>query len=81
MADEVFKKIVQLVEPFAKNKAALETATDATTFLKDLQVSSSRLVDIVLAIEDTFEIEVADNEADKILTIGAAVALVKSKQR
>lgn len=78
--DSVFEKVVELVGPFAKDKTALACATENTSFLKDLQVSSSRLVDIVLAIEDTFGIEVADNEADKILTIGSAVALIKAKQ-
>ena len=48
-------------------------------FLRDLEVSSSRLVDIVLEIEDAFDIEVADDEADKIVSIGAAIDLIQNK--
>jgi acyl carrier protein len=79
MNKEIFDKVVELVTPFAKNKAALETVTAESSFLKDLQVSSSRLVDIILALEDTFGIEVGDDEADKVETIGAAVQLIESK--
>lgn len=80
MDSEVFERVIKIVEPFAKDKAALGKASANSTFLKDLQVSSSRLVDIILAIEDQFEIEIADEEADKIETLGSAVELICAKQ-
>ncbi|RIL07780.1 MAG: acyl carrier protein [Proteobacteria bacterium] len=80
MQNSIFEKLIEIVGPFAKNKEGLKTAGETTSFLKDLQVSSSRLVDIVLAIEDAFGIEVADNEADKITTLGSAVALIEAKR-
>ena len=79
MSDEIFKKVVEIVSPFAKNKEALQKAALESNFLKDLQVSSSRLVDIILALEDKFGIEIADEEADKVETIGAAVSLISAK--
>ncbi|RIL11647.1 MAG: acyl carrier protein [Proteobacteria bacterium] len=80
MEEQIFSKIVEIVGPFAKNKDALKEASKESNFLKDLQVSSSRLVDIILALEDTFEIEIDDKEADKVETIGAAVSLIMAKQ-
>ena len=79
MEKGVFEKVIEIVTPFAKDKEALRAASGQTSFLRDLQVSSSRLVDIVLAIEDMFGIAVGDDEADKISTVGAAVALIESK--
>jgi acyl carrier protein len=49
------------------------------SILKDLQVNSARLVDIVIEIEDKFGIEVKDGDADAIRTVGDAVALVMTK--
>lgn len=80
MQNPIFEKLIEIVGPFAKNKEGLQNAGETTSFLKDLQVSSSRLVDIVLAIEDAFAIEVADNEADKITTLGSAIALIQAKK-
>ncbi len=77
--DNVYEKVVEIVTPFAKDKEALKNISPESSFLKDLQVSSSRLVDIILAIEDKFDVEVKDDEADKIVTVGAAVALIKEK--
>ncbi len=80
MENEIFNKVVEIVTPFAKDKEALKKVTKDSNFLKDLQVSSSRLVDIILAIEDEFGIEVGDDEADKIETVGAAVTLISAKK-
>lgn len=76
---EIMQKVLKILGPYAKNKDALSGATDATNILTDLEVNSSRLVDIILAFEDEFDIEVEDGEADKIHTVGAAVTLIKNK--
>ncbi len=76
---EIFDKVVSILTPYARNKEALNDVTAETSILKDLKVNSSRLVDIVLAFEDEFDIEIADGEADKVRTVGAAVDMIKEK--
>lgn len=73
---EITEKVVTLITPYVKNRDALANITKDTTFLADLGVSSARLVDIVLAFEDEFDIEVSDDAADSIATVGDAVALI-----
>ncbi|MBX7143399.1 MAG: acyl carrier protein [Oligoflexia bacterium] len=79
MNKELFDKVVEIISPFAKNKDALKSVNANSNFLKDLQVSSSRLVDIILAFEDKFGITIGDDEADKIETVGAAIELIQAK--
>ncbi|MEB2312251.1 MAG: phosphopantetheine-binding protein [Sorangiineae bacterium] len=74
--DEVFQKVVGIIKPFAKAPEALASAGMDTSILKDLKVNSARLVDVVLEIEDAFGIEVKDEDADKVKTIGDAVRLI-----
>ena len=76
---EIFEKVVNILKPYAKDKDAMEKVQDDTDMIKDLKINSSRLVDIVLNFEDEFDIEVADEEADKVRTIGAAVEMIKQK--
>ena len=59
-----------------KDPASLATATMETSLLKDLEVNSARLVDVVLEIEDKFNISVSDRDADTVRTVGDAVSLV-----
>ncbi len=75
----VMKQIVDIVTPFVKNKSALDNITPETSILDDLKVNSARLVDIVLAFEDAFGIEIDDEDADKVRTIGDATKLVIAK--
>lgn len=76
---EIKQKVLKILGPYAKNKDALNSATESTNILKDLEVNSSRLVDIILALEDEFDIEIDDSEADKVQTVGAAIDLIKKK--
>ncbi|MDA0334520.1 MAG: phosphopantetheine-binding protein [bacterium] len=73
---DVFDKVVEILRPFAKNEEALGTISLETSLQKDLEVNSARLVDIVLEIEDSFDIEVSDDDADGVNTVGDAVNLI-----
>jgi acyl carrier protein len=73
---EIFDRIVSIVAPFAKARAALASIAFETSFQRDLKVNSARLVDIMLEIEDVFDIRVKDEDADNVRTIGDAVSLV-----
>ena len=76
---EIFNEVVGLIKPYAKNETALSQVSNESKILEDLEVNSARLVDIVLAFEDKFDIEVEDEAADEIWTIGDAVTLIDQK--
>jgi acyl carrier protein len=77
---QVFEKVVGILTPFVKSKEALGTVAMGTSILSDLKVNSARLVDVVLELEDAFGIEVKDDEADKVKTVGDAVNLILAKK-
>jgi acyl carrier protein len=76
---EAFETVVKILTPHAKNQAALASVSMETNILDDLKVNSARLVDVVLAFEDAFEIEVADEEVDGVNTVGDCVRLILAK--
>ncbi len=76
---EVQSKVVEIIGRYAKDKEALAAVTEETNILEDLKVNSARLVDVILDFEDEFDIEVEDEDADAVNTVGDAVALIQSK--
>ena len=74
-----FGKVVNIIKPFVKNSAAFDQASDGTRIIEDLGVNSARLVDIILAFEDEFGIEVDDDSADRVRTLGDAVKMIMQK--
>ena len=77
--DEIFAKVVEIVRPYVKNEEALANVRDDTDILQDLKVNSARLVDVILNFEDEFDIEVEDEDADAVKTVGDAVSLIEGK--
>jgi acyl carrier protein len=75
----VQSKIIRIATPFVKEPATLQNVTEDTRLIDDMKVNSARLVDIVLSFEDTFDIEIDDDEADKIITVGNAIDMVMAK--
>jgi acyl carrier protein len=76
---QILSEMINILRPYAKNLDLLDKATKETHILNDLKVNSARLVDVIIKCEDTFDITVEDDEADKIRTIGDAVTLVLQK--
>jgi len=74
--DKIYERVVELVRPLSKNRTAVENISEDTSILEDLQVNSARLVDLILAFEDEFNIEVDDDAADAVKTIGDAVDML-----
>lgn len=76
---DIFNQFIELIEEYVKEKDKLETAAMDTAIIGDLKVNSARLVDIIIKVEDTFDIEIEDDDADKIKTIGDAVDIIEKK--
>lgn len=75
----IFEKVLSIITLFCKNEAALKNATEHSRFQEDLNINSARLIDIILSIEDEFNIALDDESADSIRTIGDAIELITEK--
>ncbi len=54
--------------------------TEETTFLEDLGADSLDVYQIIMGIEDAFGIEIPAKKAERIVTVGEAVELIKSSR-
>lgn len=55
-----------------------EEITAETTFVDDLGADSLDIFQIIMGIEDAFDIEIDNEEAEKIATVGDAVEQIKN---
>lgn len=53
--------------------------TMEATFEEDLEVDSLGVVELLMALEDNFDVKIPDDEAEKIATVGQAVDVVIAK--
>ncbi|MDX1469296.1 MAG: acyl carrier protein [Acidimicrobiia bacterium] len=56
-----------------------EKINDGAHFEEDLDVDSLGVVELLMALEDEFDVKIPDEEAESIVTVGQAVDLVTEK--
>lgn len=69
--EEIFNKVVQLIANYFEVDAA--SITGETNITKDLSADSISIMEFVLAMEDEFEIEISDEDAESITTVNEIV--------
>ncbi len=56
-----------------------EKINDGAHFEEDLDVDSLGVVELLMALEDEFDVKIPDEEAESIVTVGQAIDLVTEK--
>lgn len=59
----------------------IDRVTITARFAEDLRADSLALVETILALEETFDIEISDEEAERMKTVGDVIAHVAEKSR
>ena len=69
--DELLKKIGSIVAD--KLSISEDQITEEASFVDDLGADSLDTVELVMALEDEFEINIPDEDAEKLSTVGKAI--------
>ncbi len=77
--EELISTLKKIVKPYVQDEQAFENVTENTDFIKDLKVNSANLVDIVLDVEEAFDIEIDNASMERMLTVGAAMDIITEK--
>ena len=77
MAD-IFEKVKEIiVDKLGVDEAAVKMEA---SFIEDLGADSLDIVDLVMALEEEFGIDIPDEEAQNIKSVGDAVNYIKNHQ-
>jgi acyl carrier protein len=76
---ETIEKLKNIVKPYIKNQEAFENLSESTDFITDLQINSANLVDIILDIEEEFDIIIDNQSMERMLDIKSAMEIIETK--
>ena len=72
---EIFEKVKEII--VEQLGVAEDAVTEQAAFIDDLGADSLDIVELIMALEEEFDIEIPDTEAEKIVTVGDAVDYIK----
>ena len=74
-SEEIFEKVKSII---VEQLGVTETSvTMEASFIDDLGADSLDIVELVMAIEEEFDIEIPDGDAEKVVTVGDVVDYIK----
>lgn len=77
MAENIEERVTKLVAD--QFEVSVEKITPSSLFVEDLKADSLSVVELVLAVEEAFGLEIPDEHAEKIKTVGDVVNYVKAR--
>ncbi|HET7360868.1 MAG TPA: acyl carrier protein [Salinimicrobium sp.] len=78
---EIQLKLKSIIAPYIQNEANFKNLNEESNFIQDLEINSANLVDVVLDVEDEFDIEIDNDSMEKMLTVKASTKIIQQKLR
>ncbi len=77
--DQLISKLKTIVEPYIQDEQAFANLSEDTDFINDLKINSANLVDVVLDVEDEFDIRIENEDMERMLSVKAAMDIITQK--
>lgn len=74
-SDEIFDKVKEII--VEQLGVAENNVTEEASFIDDLGADSLDIVELIMAIEEEFNMEIPDADAEKVVTVGDVVDYIK----
>ena len=76
---EYFEELLEIIKPYLPEDVDVAGIRPESRFIDDLNINSSHLVDIILDVEDRYDILVEDTEMETMRSVADAILLVRTK--
>lgn len=76
---EIIEELKNIVKPYIQDDAAFDSLTEETDFINDLKINSANLVDVILDIEEKYDIVIDNQAMEKMLNVKAAIEIIETQ--
>ena len=77
-SEEIFEKVKEII--VEQLGVAENTVTTEASFIDDLGADSLDIVELIMSLEEEFDMEIPDADAEKIVTVNDVVEYIKNNQ-
>ena len=76
---ELLQELKNIVKPYINDKDAFENLSETTDFINDLKINSANLVDIILDVEEKFEIVIDQESMERMMDVQSTIQIIETK--
>ena len=76
---EQYQQLKEIVKLYLPEDVPENAINEDSHFINELNINSANLVDIILDVEDTFNITLENEDMDKMQTVKDALAIIEVK--
>ena len=76
---KVIDQLKEIVKPYIQDQTAFDALTEDTDFISDLKINSANLVDVILDIEENYNIEIDNDAMERMINVKAAMEIIATK--
>jgi acyl carrier protein len=77
--ETALEHLKNIVKPYVQDQEAFDSLTEETTFINDLKINSANLVDVILDIEEKFDIIIDNDSMEKMVNVKAAISIIEAE--
>ncbi|MAZ28470.1 MAG: acyl carrier protein [Cytophagaceae bacterium] len=79
MNQEIYDQLEEIIKPYLPEDVDASAIKPSSHLVDDLNINSTHLVDIVLDVEDAFDITIEEDELPDMDTVEHSINLIESK--
>jgi len=78
-SEEIYAKILPIVKAYLPEDVSEDAINPDSDLTRELNINSAHLVDVVLDVEDAFDVEFANEDMESLRTLNDAIGIIQKK--
>ncbi len=79
MSNNLKNDLIEILKKYAINKKIFENLPENPHIINDMKINSARLVDIVIDVEEKYNIEIENENLKKLIRLNDIINLIETK--
>lgn len=78
-SEEIYAQLQPIIVTYLPEDVSAQHINKDADLTQELNINSAHLVDVVLDVEDTFNIELTNEDIEKLRTVNDAIGIIQNK--
>ena len=78
-SEEIFAKLIPIITTYLPQDVSADAVAPKSDLTDELNINSAHLVDVILDVEDAFDVEFTNADMEQLRTVNDAIEIIRQK--